>query len=289
METIVRFGPGARLIGVLTGSGLPAEAPVLVLPNSGLVPRAGPFRLYVELARRMAMLGVRTFRFDLPGVGESSRGPGLDYREATLAALEQLRAQSPGARFAVGGICSAADLGWMAALSHESVSAVVMLDGMCYAGPWFHLARLGEMLRRGPRRWMAGVARRVFRRNRGGGEPHRPMDLRNWPPLETLREQMAALLARDVRFLCIFSGGVGDYFLDARQFGWTFGPAARDPRVKLHHWPDCDHTYFARAHRERLLQTLAAWLTEDAFPGASAPSPCPRPVAASPRASERMI
>ena len=40
METIVRFGPGTRLVGILTGAGLPADAPVLVLPNSGLVPRS---------------------------------------------------------------------------------------------------------------------------------------------------------------------------------------------------------------------------------------------------------
>lgn len=286
METIVRFGPGTRLVGILTGAGLPADAPVLVLPNSGLVPRSGPFRLYVELARRVAARGIRTFRFDLPGVGESSRGPGLDYREATLAALGQLHAQWPYARFAVGGICSAADLGWMAALSHEDVAAVLMLDGMCYAGPWYHLARIGEALQRGPRRWLAGLARRALRRNRGSG-PRHPMDLRSWPPLATLREQMEGLLARDVRFLCIYSGGVGDYFLDARQFGWTFGPSARDPRVHLHHWADCDHTYFARVHRERLLQTVITWLVEDAFPRWS-PLPSVRAPAAPAAASERM-
>lgn len=268
MQTIVRFGPGGKLIGILSGAGLPADAPILVLPNAGLVPRAGPFRLHVELAKRLAARGVRTFRFDLPGVGESPREAGLDYREATLAALEQLHANLHGARFAVGGVCSAADLGWIAALSNEKVVGVMMLDGMCYGGPWFHLARAAAALRRGPRHWFAVVRRLLLRKRTDRGD-RPPMDLRNWPPLEEARAQMAALLARGVRLLCIYSGGIGDYFLDARQFGWTFGAAARDPHVSLHHWRDCDHTYFARVHRERLLRTVVNWLVEEVFPEAS--------------------
>lgn len=266
METIVRFGPGARLVGILSGADLPPDAPVLVLPNAGLVPRAGPFRLHVQLARRLAPLGLRTFRFDLPGVGESARAPGLDHGQATLAALEHLCASLHGARFAVGGICSAADAGWLAALSNERVAGVVMLDGMCYTGPWFQFARVRAALRRGPRHCF-GVARRLVRRHRAGADTDTPpMDLRDWPPLEQARAQMATLLGRGVRLLCIYSGGIGDYFLDARQFGWTFGAAARDPRVRLHHWRDCDHTYFARRHRERLLDTVVTWLVKDVFP-----------------------
>jgi hypothetical protein len=154
----------------------------------------------------------------------------------------------------------------MAALSNDRVAGVMMLDGMCYAGPWFLFARVVAALRRGPRHWLGVAARRLLRRNRACASS-RPMDIRNWPTLACARAQMNTLLARGVRFLCIYSGGVGDYFLDTRQFGWSFGASvARDPRVRLHHWPDCDHTYFARVHRERLLRTVVAWLMEDVFP-----------------------
>jgi pimeloyl-ACP methyl ester carboxylesterase len=286
METIVRFGPNAQLVGILSGTELAADAPVLVLPNAGLVPRAGPFRLHVELARRLLALGWRTFRFDLPGVGESARDPGFDYREATLAALEYLGANLSGARFAVGGVCSAADLGWMAALSNERVAGVMMLDGMCYAGPWFQLARFTAALRRDPRHWF-GIARRLIQRKRVRTND-RPMDLRNWPPLHEARVQMATLLARGVRFLCVYTGGIGDYFLDVRQFGWTFRAAASDPRVRLHHWPDCDHTYFARAHRERLLDTVITWLVNDVSPAASVRAQPPHPAVARPARHEQV-
>jgi hypothetical protein len=31
--------------------------------------------------------------------------------------------------------------------------------------------------------------------------------------------------------------------------------------VAMHYWPDCDHTYFARAHRDRLLVAVEDWMT----------------------------
>src|SRR3546814_8344723 len=69
-EVLVSFGPQDRLTGILGGEAHDPAAPILVLPNAGMVPRAGLFRLHIEMSRR---LGVRTFRFDLPGVGEAPR------------------------------------------------------------------------------------------------------------------------------------------------------------------------------------------------------------------------
>ena len=88
MSMLVRFGPEERLVGVLSGNAT-AKGPILVLPSAGLIPRAGPFRLHVELAERLAMHGIRTFRFDAPGVGEAPRLAGMADLEATLAAIDQ--------------------------------------------------------------------------------------------------------------------------------------------------------------------------------------------------------
>jgi len=270
MEKIVQFGPQGRLVGVLTGASLPDSAPVLVLPSAGLLPRAGPFRLHVELARRLAVRGIRTFRFESPGVGEAPRLPRFGSREATLAALDHLASEYGCRQFAIGGLCSAADASWRAAIDDRRVCAVVMLDGMSFVGPWFHVGRLANVLRRPARDW-PGVVRRLWlrlrSRSQAGSVPQDMGDYRDWPDRGDAQRQFAALLARGVYSLWVYTGGYGDRFLHPRQFAWSFGAAVQDARVAMHYWPDCDHTFYGRAHRDRLLATVEQWLP-GAFSGA---------------------
>ena len=81
-ELACQFGEHRRLAGRLTEPPAPEPRTACVLVNAGLVPKLGPFRLYVELARRHAQDGVVTLRFDLGGIGDSQPGlPGLPLRE----------------------------------------------------------------------------------------------------------------------------------------------------------------------------------------------------------------
>lgn len=266
MNTIVKFGPHDRLVGILSGASTSRKIPTLMLPNAGLVPRAGPFRLHAELAQRLAALGMQTFRFDVPGVGEAPHLDGFGAREAVRSAMDQLAASHGCTTFAVGGVCSAADLGWRTAMDDERVRAVLLLDGISFTGPWFHYARFIGVLRRAPREWI-GLLVRLLSRLRQGGGPLRVDYYREWPDRSEARRQFAELVAREVRLLCVYTGGYSERFLHPRQFVWNFGPAARDPRVTLRYWPDCDHTFFARDHRERLLDIIEEWLANDAGTG----------------------
>ena len=259
MDRIIRFGPGQQLAGVLTGPPALEARPLLLLPSAGLQPRCGPFRLHVELGERLARKGVRSFRFDLPGVGEAPRLNGCNGRAATLAAMDRLQELEGCTDFAVGGICSAADVGWQAAVVDARVSALLLLDGIAFTGPWFHYARAINRMRRLPREWR-GMLRRAPDRLRGG-DGLGSADFREWPSHADARREFAQLVDRDVRLLWIYSGGYTDRFLHPRQFNWAFGAPARSPHVAMHYWPDCDHTYFARAHRDRLLATVEDWMT----------------------------
>lgn len=252
----VRFGPEGRLVGILSGAG--EHGPTLLLPSAGLQPRSGPFRLHALLAQRLAEVGIRSFRFDVPGVGEAPRLTGCDATLASIAAMDQLQSSHGCQDFAIGGICSAADTGWDVAVADSRVSAVLLLDGVCFPGPWYHYAHALSLLRRLPREWKH-FARRLPSRMRSKDG----MDsaaFRSWPDRETARSQFAHMVDRRVRLLWIFSGGYADRFLHPRQFEWSFGQPARDPRVTMHYWPDCDHTYFGQAQRNRLIDTVSAWM-----------------------------
>jgi pimeloyl-ACP methyl ester carboxylesterase len=257
MESIVQFGPEQQLSGLLAGD--PAAAPAtLVLLNAGTFPRSGPFRMHVELARELAAQGQPVFRFDLPGIGESPRLSNLSHLEAVSAALDCLSQNHGGRRFVVGGICSAADLGWRIAERDRRVCGVLLLDGISFAGPWFAFARIRRFLARSPRHW-PGMAKRLLGRARATESPT-SADFRDWPSRQQARTQMQTMLARGVRFLFIYTGGVGDRLLHPRQFDWAFGDAARSDKMTVEYWPECDHLFYRAGDRRRLLQMLAAWL-----------------------------
>ncbi len=63
-ESCCQFGLRGGLSGIITEPDGPARRVGLVLVSAGLSPKRGPFRLYAEVARRVARDGVRTLRFD---------------------------------------------------------------------------------------------------------------------------------------------------------------------------------------------------------------------------------
>lgn len=255
-EAFVSFGPALELMGILTGTG--NSGPILLLPSAGLQPRSGPYRLHVLLARHLAPLGFRCFRYDIPGVGEAPRPSACDAVEATIAAMDQLQAQHGADTFIVGGICSAADIGWAVATRDERVRALLLLDAICFRGPWYHYARALSLLRRIPREW-----RHFSRRLATGlGRPRSPDagDFRSWPSHVVARAQFEEMLDRDVQMLFVYSGGFADRFMHRRQFRWAFGRSTDDPKVCMHYWPDCDHTYYGDEQRRRLITRIATWL-----------------------------
>lgn len=259
METLVQFGPRNQLVGILSGGS--QGAPLVLLPNSGIVPRAGLFRLHVELSRRLESLGIPAFRFDLPGVGEAPRVAGCDHRQAVLAALNHLHSRYGYNRFIVGGICSAADLGWRVAVDDERVAGLLLLDGISFPGAWFQLGRVAAALKRSPLQW-PGVVMRLLQRARAPQPALVASDYRDWPSRDAARDELSRMVARNVQLLWIYTGGVSDRFLHPREFYWSFGKAARSDANTLKHWPDCDHTFYTRAHRDRLLNTISNWLSE---------------------------
>ncbi len=74
-ERLVRVGPGA-LFGIETTATDEPVGPAILLLTSGNESHIGPNRMWVDLARSWAGLGLRCVRFDLSGMGDSPPRPG---------------------------------------------------------------------------------------------------------------------------------------------------------------------------------------------------------------------
>jgi alpha-beta hydrolase superfamily lysophospholipase len=69
-ERVVALGP-LPLFGILTEPEAPSDGPTVLFLNSGNNSHVGPSRLWVDLARRWAGLGLRCVRMDESGLGDS--------------------------------------------------------------------------------------------------------------------------------------------------------------------------------------------------------------------------
>jgi len=129
--------PGApSLFAILHRPVAPAAAlPGIVLVNAGCVPRMGPHRQYVPLARQWAGMGFPVLRLDLSGIGDSPAAAGAEenrtYPPGALAELDRalrwMETVTGAKRFVLVGLCSGADLAFSAA-DDRRVDGIVMMN-----------------------------------------------------------------------------------------------------------------------------------------------------------------
>lgn len=265
MEEVLTFGEGG--FGILTPAQSPARGAVVVLFNAGLIHRPGPLRLHVDIARRLAASGFDVFRFDLPGVGDAGMKGAA--QAMAVQALDALSARTGAGAFLVGGICSAADLGWRMATLDARIRGLILIDPMAVRGGWYRLGRL-KMLMRSPLRGLFGkLGRRLRRMTSGAAAAPSAEDYREWPSPVEFRARLAEALDRGVRVLGLYTGGVTDYLVHPRQVDATFGGLRGHAGLRLEFHPELDHILFAARDRRRVMETVAGW-AERAVPVAGA-------------------
>ncbi|MEO6517765.1 MAG: hypothetical protein ABIO17_02050 [Pseudoxanthomonas sp.] len=256
-ETAHRFG--AELVGILHAAAGPARhETALILLNAGMVHRIGPHRGSVELARAVAGAGYPVFRYDQSGLGDSpmSAQASAQRRHLEIAsAMALVTSRTAATRFVVGGICSAADEAFHLACIEPRIHGLLLLDGLAYrtAGYWWrHLAS----------RVFSPVKWANWWRSRRDGTPGME-NYRDWPPRRQAMTTLNTLLARDVRFLFVFTGGAYRYFNHAGQLAACLGKAVRSVQVSLAFWRDCDHTFYLQRDRAQLHALVASWMDRE--------------------------
>ena len=255
MDEIIALD-GGRSFGVLSRAAGTARGKTVVLLNAGLIHRTGPFRLHVHLARELAAKGFDVFRFDMPNIGDAPAGSHAAEESVLKEVLDTLQGVTGGSSVIVGGVCSAADMGWKLAVRDRRVSGLLLLDGMAVQNHWFWIGQMGLLLKRPPTTWLGMMVR--FLKPKPEGTPG-VMDFRDWPDHETFKSQLAQMLDRGVKVLALYSGGIPYYLLHRRQLDTTFGPARRNPQLQIEYWPEMDHILFSPLDRQRVLERIGEW------------------------------
>jgi dienelactone hydrolase len=271
-ETVVCFGKDGAMTGILTESGSKQDParPMIVILNAGIVHRVGPYRMHVDIARRLAAEGFSTLRFDLSGLGDSEmrKDTRSDEERAVLdvqEAMDHLERTLGAKRFILLGLCSGADNAHPVSVRDPRVVGGVFLDGFGYETTGFYLhhywARVTDY-----RRWI-NVARRAWARARklifgadeAAGVAKTKTYVREFPPREKMEAEVQALADRGMQLLYIYTSGVLRYLNHKRQF-WAMFPKLRPaPNLRLEYYPAADHTYSRLADREWLFDTIREW------------------------------
>jgi len=267
-ERAFRFGRAQHLVGV---AGLPTTpapvAPVgVIVLNAGMVHRVGPFRLHVEITRRLNACGYPTLRFDLSSLGDSgasneSQSQVQQIRADVADAMSLLASHAGCTRFVLLGLCSGAQNAHTVAVDEPRVAGAIFLDGYAYRTLGF---RLRHYL---PRLWSAARWHRFISRKLQAAANRRGDDVFavSFPPQEQVQRELTAMLDRGLRLHFIYSGGVTRYFNHPRQFRECFGRLADRPEISARLFAGTDHTYALQVDRQYLLQDIADWLQQQ-FP-----------------------
>ncbi len=269
-ERAITFGKSAPLSGIVTE---PPRRPDengtgLVLLNSGLLHKPGPFRLNTRLARAIAPLGLPVLRFDLSGIGDSAKHRDARPRQEQILAdiddaLNQMERLFGIRRFVLMGNCTGADNAHKMAVRDQRVVGAIFMDGYAYPTPKSEAlareARKAASPRKKLGRLLAPLRRLI------GGADDAPRDAREenyfWelPPKEQTEREMAAFVERDLRMLFFFSANWSSLRYP-EQIAESFPGIDFGPTLEVVHFNHSQHLYPTRQEQQELIAAVTGWL-----------------------------
>jgi len=280
-ERIQNFGNETPLLGIVTEPDPAqriADAPWIVILNAGLLHHVGPYRLHVELAKRMAAEGYPVLRFDLAGIGDSAARAGGKSNEETVLgnirdATDHLAQHFDARRFVLMGLCSGAKNSHNAAVADPRIKAIALLDGFAfktrayyfwyYARRVFQLGRWRNFVRL---RWQRWLGKSSDTSSDGSNQWRLPL-----PSKSGYAAGLKTLIERDQKMLYIYTGGTGGYSY-RNQFRDAFRSIDFRDTLQLEFFEKADHTFTVMRDRDRMKQLLIGWLQQH-FPRNSGENP----------------
>jgi len=265
-DRAVRFGLNDGLHGVVSTPehSFNEELPVIIILNSGLLHKVGPFRLSVNLARKLAIVGYRVLRFDISGIGDSRMRiskSGEDFSVADVQSAMNYLDESFGVGrcYVLIGLCSGADNSHRTSLVDTRVVGSVHLDGYGYRNAAYYLHYYGARL------LSSELMRKKIKMKFSDNKKLTQQEVswaydRAFPPIDQAIEEFSKLFLRGVKMLYIYTGGVEDYYNHKGQLQQLLKGIDVKDNLDEEFYREADHTYSRVNNREKVVQRILGWL-----------------------------
>ncbi|MFI5360991.1 MAG: serine aminopeptidase domain-containing protein [Elusimicrobiota bacterium] len=254
-ESCCRFGERGRLAGVVTEPANGDAKVAVVLVTAGLTPKFGPFRLYAQIARRLAGEGLLALRFDLGGIGDSGQDRAdLPLKERTAleikAAVDLLAARGGLDGIILGGLCSGAEDSFRYAENDPRITGVVLMDPFGYKTLGW---RVRDLAIRIARRllWIMGLLPTYA----AAKDAAALIDYRHMDHAESSRI-LRALIRRNVPMHFVYTGGMRESFNHKSQFQTMFAGIDFRGFAAVDFFPQLRHTQVLEADRRLIVESI---------------------------------
>ncbi len=271
-EQVLVFGTSKNLVGLLTQPSGQKEYPVaFVMWNVGINHRVGPYRVFTQLARRLASLGFTALRFDVSGLGDSEvarsdRRPEAERPAGDVRmAFDAIAARTGIERFVVIGFCSGVDAAHKLALEDERVVGAAFLEGYAFQTRGFRMRYPKRFFNR--QRWERRLRMhwpRLFGEVPGWEQQLMARESiyeRNYPTPEEFGREVRTMATRGKQLLFVYVGGESSYAYREQLFEHT-GRGDFERMIDLDFFGDADHTFFCEADRKRMVERVLSWARE---------------------------
>lgn len=270
-ETVCNFGPDEGLFGILTtpDDDVKVEgAPIALILNAGIVHRAGPFRIHVNIARQLAELGFSTLRLDLSGLGDSAPRTGkFDTKNRALLdvcdAMKFLQHRTGTEEFVLLGLCSGAYNAHCVAVQDERIVGAVFMDGIVFRTFGFFLRNYTRFFR--PRFWRNAIKRRLLRQPANTEASDRSLDESEFfggdLNQDAVVRELNMLMRRDVQMLFLYTDGYDD-ICGRSQFKEMYGLRPDDGQLQVEYYPKSEHTFRLIENRKAACDRISTWFKD---------------------------
>ena len=276
LERTVITGAESHLVATMTpaeGDFGTAPSCIAVLTNSGVIPRSGPHRMNVHMARRFSAMGIPSIRFDMSGLGDSRRSSGSlpvvqQWVADTRSVLDTAQAQFGCDRFFMVGLCSGAEVAHLVALEDPRLRAAVLWD--LYAYPTLQ-SRLRTVQYRLQRAGLQVAFKKLLARTvpalRAIGPfsaqvSQREAEVSQVPPRDEYARRIQTLVDGGVELLFAYCGGEPEWFNHHGQFRAMFGRYPFVDKVAFEYLEISDHLITRREAQQSFTDMVVRWLDQ---------------------------